>query len=461
MSTANYHVEEHVLPCSYVREYPRAVRNEEDDVLHMHIKRYTPISNVRPEPYDVTFIAAHANGVPKEMYEPLWDELLAYSRKTKKFRIRSIWIADVAHQGQSSVLNEKKLGNDRKTLQFLHAKLATYMNAASWYDHPRDLFLMINHFRKAMPRPLVGIGHSMGGNNILNLSLMHPRLFTSVIMLDPVVASATSRVGNYSPAYASSFRRDLWPSRAAAREAFLKNAFYKSWDPRAFDLWIDYGLRDLPTELYPEGTVIPASKSAAISSSNSTSATPVTLTTTKHQEVFSFLRGKHPAANQPMSSFSPTPASHPDIPTIIDPEAPFYSTAPILTHHQLPHLRPSCVYILGSKSPIISRELLDHRLAITGAGVGGSGGVSAGNVKEIVADGGHFFPFESPSITALHVGQWMDERIPQFRRDEAAQRAQWAKVKDAEKSKLSADRLWWTKKDLEAQRVQAKSGSKL
>lgn len=31
-------------------------------------------------------------------------------------------------------------------------------------DHARDLFLMINHFRDQMPRPLVGIGHSMGGN---------------------------------------------------------------------------------------------------------------------------------------------------------------------------------------------------------------------------------------------------------------------------------------------------------
>lgn len=29
-------------------------------------------------------------------------------------RIRSIWIADVAHQGESAVINEHSLGNDRK-----------------------------------------------------------------------------------------------------------------------------------------------------------------------------------------------------------------------------------------------------------------------------------------------------------------------------------------------------------
>ena len=30
-------------------------------------------------------------------------------------RIRGIWIADVAHHGQSGILNERILGNDRKS----------------------------------------------------------------------------------------------------------------------------------------------------------------------------------------------------------------------------------------------------------------------------------------------------------------------------------------------------------
>lgn len=41
-----------------------------------------------------------------------------------------------------------------------------YSRKASWSDHARDLLHMINHFRREMPRPLVGIGHSMGGNNL-------------------------------------------------------------------------------------------------------------------------------------------------------------------------------------------------------------------------------------------------------------------------------------------------------
>lgn len=43
---------------------------------------------------------------------------------------------------------------------------------ASWSDHARDMLYMINHFRQDMPRPLVGIGHSMGGNNLYDHSLL-------------------------------------------------------------------------------------------------------------------------------------------------------------------------------------------------------------------------------------------------------------------------------------------------
>lgn len=48
----------------------------------------------------------------QELYEPLWDELLD-RLQAKGIGIGNIFIADVAHQGTSGVLNEEKLGNDR------------------------------------------------------------------------------------------------------------------------------------------------------------------------------------------------------------------------------------------------------------------------------------------------------------------------------------------------------------
>lgn len=87
--------------------------------------------------------------------------------KRGNFAIRSIWIADVASQGRSYVLNEDNLGNDREAglASSNHSRMLTLLllHKASWLDHARDLLYMINHFRDQMPRPLIGIGHSMGG----------------------------------------------------------------------------------------------------------------------------------------------------------------------------------------------------------------------------------------------------------------------------------------------------------
>lgn len=47
-----------------------------------------------------------------------------------------------------------------RKVQFAHYTIA------SWFDHPRDLLHLINVKRAEMPRPIVGIGHSMGGAHL-------------------------------------------------------------------------------------------------------------------------------------------------------------------------------------------------------------------------------------------------------------------------------------------------------
>ena len=81
-----------------------------------------------------------------------------------------------------------------------------------------------------------------------HLSLMHPSLFEAIILVDPVIQRE-----NPSRKYAlpSTYRRDIWPSRKEAAEKFQSSAFYRAWDPRVLDKWVEYGLRDLPTMLHP------------------------------------------------------------------------------------------------------------------------------------------------------------------------------------------------------------------
>lgn len=144
----NYRIIKHKIPAAHLREFPQATLHSEEDILHLAVNQYIPLNNPHPQPGDVTIIAAHAVGYHKELYEPLWDELAAQAR-FRGWRIRSIWMADVAWHGESYQMNEELVGN-----------------SPGWYDHSRDLANLINLRREEMVRPIVGVGHSMGGNQM-------------------------------------------------------------------------------------------------------------------------------------------------------------------------------------------------------------------------------------------------------------------------------------------------------
>lgn len=381
---SSFQIVEHQAPCSYISEYPHRYANSQEDQLYLAVKQYIPIDNPNPRPGDITIIGAHANAFPKELYEPLWEDLLTQCKK-RNLRIRSIWIADVAHQGESSVINEDKLGND-----------------PGWYDHARDLTYFINLKRKEMPRPIFGIGHSMGGNNLANVALFNPRLFTSLALIDPVIQPLSAELpakslGKWGPSVArlSTFRRDVWPSREEAAKLFLKSPFYQAWDKRVFDRWIKHGLRECPTALRPD-----------------TKPGQVTLTTSIANEVHTFLRPNYEGygANSPNKKVNRV--THPDL----DPDRPntwpFYRSEAPRTFARLPELRPSVLYIFGGKSEVSGEEFNELKLANTGSGIGGSGGRAEGRVKGVTfPDVGHLIAMEAVERTAVEISQWFETEM--------------------------------------------------
>jgi len=407
---SSFRIVDHKIPCQHVREYPRALAGSQEDVLHLAVKQYIPLDNPEPQPGDLTIIGAHANAFPKELYEPLWDDIHARMKK-HNFRIRSIWIADVAQQGCSGVLNEELLGND-----------------PCWHDHPRDLLHMINLKRDEMPRPLIGIGHSMGGNNLVNLALIHPRLFSSLILIDPVIQAQTSRKRTGpTEAAMSTFRRDVWPSREDAAKSYNKSAFYQTWNPRVLDLWVKYGLRDTPTPIHPEGSYTGGPKK-------------VTLTTTKHQEVFTFLRPNYERYGEGKSGNRRT---HPDLNPELTPNEPFYRPEPGQTMLRLPEVRPSVLYIFGGTSEISSPEQREHKMNHTGVGVGGSGGEAVGRVKGVVFDGvGHLVAMEAVEKTADEACGWIGSELERYRVEENEFNKMWSQKSRIEKQ--TTDEKWKT-----------------
>ncbi|CAF9910007.1 hypothetical protein IMSHALPRED_008528 [Imshaugia aleurites] len=417
MSPSIFKVQEHTIPSQYVREYPGATLENQEDDLFLHVKQYTPADQSHSQAGAITIIGAHANGFPKELYEPLWDDLSRILRKQGQ-AIKGIWIADVAQQGMSGVLNEDKLGND-----------------PSWNDHARDLLHMVNHFRKEMSRPLVGIGHSMGGNHLVNLAYLHPRLLASLVLIDPVIQNAFIEPLNKSrwwETQASTFRRDYWPSRVEAASSVRKSKFYQSWDPRVLELWIRYGLRSLPTAIYPH------EQDGCDRSENHDD--PVTLTTTKHQEVFTFLRPSFDGLDANGKSVV-NRRTHPDLDLRAAERYPFYRPEPAAVFNDLPRLRPSTLYIFGGQSDLSAPDLRKQKMERTGTGVGGSGGAHAERVKEVVfQDVGHLIPMEAVARCAAAAGEWLANDLKRWRGEEAEFKREW-EAKDR-RAKYTVSEEW-------------------
>ncbi|KAI9783834.1 MAG: hypothetical protein M1839_003170 [Geoglossum umbratile] len=400
-------VKEHIVPCQHIREYPQATAHKQEDILHLAVKQYIPLDNQSPSPGDVTIIAAHANGFPKEIFEPVWEEILRHS-KAHDLRIRSIWIADVAQQGASGVLNEKLLGDD-----------------PSCNDHARDLLNMVNHFRTEMPRPIVGIGHSMGGTRLIQLSIMHPRLLTALALLDPVMLEPDSDLDLPANMQAITFRRDLWQSREDAESYFLKNILYRDMDKRVLQRWLKYGVRNVPTEIYELSSSVPK--------------TAVTLTTTKHQEAFTFVRPNY-HGRSPDGKAVINRDTHADVYPEAKHVAPFYRPEPMQAFLNLPHIRPGVLYVFGELSYISSPENQDRRMEATGTGVGGSGGVKEGRVKKVVLKGiGHLVVMEAVDQTADAISTWLGMELQRWRQKEDQFRSMWSAKTDLEKITTSKE----------------------
>ncbi|KIW18741.1 hypothetical protein PV08_03030 [Exophiala spinifera] len=418
---------EHKVPCQYIREYPQALANEQEDTLHLAVKQYIPLDNPHPRPGDVTIIAAPGNAFPKELYEPLWEDLSRVLLASKaSVRIRSIWIADVASQGASGVLNEDLLGDD-----------------PSHSDYARDIVNLVNIKREEMPRPIIGIGHSMGGLYLVSASLYHPRLFTTLVLLDPVVQPrlVETKAGtiDFRPLQFALFRQRAWPSREAAAADLARSPFHKSWDPRALDRWVKYGVREV--SVAPESSNRDEGPGRDITTAAAAPAAPtpaaVVLTTPPSQEAFALLR-----PNFDGYGVDGTPVNqktHPDL----DPKwrhiYPFYGPAFTRAFERLGELRPPTLYVFASDSSISDARLNAEKLAATGTAVGGSGGVAAGRVEGVTFDGvGHLIPMEAPRRTAEVVADWLDRQLSLWKKDEGEFRSMWHAKSKSQRQEVDA-----------------------
>ena len=114
-----------------------------------------------------------------------------------------------------------------------------------------------SRFEQRASRPLIGVGHSLGGILSILMAAEEPTLFDRLILLDPVLfsplmlfgAGAARALGftHVNPmarrARARAFR---WDSREEAREAFHGRGIFKGWAEEALDSYVEHALQNLP-----------------------------------------------------------------------------------------------------------------------------------------------------------------------------------------------------------------------
>ena len=258
------------------------------------------------------------------------------------------------------------------------------------------------------------------------LSLMHPRLLHSLVLLDPVIQEQSAEIDPAKSdkpnlAQLSTFRRTLWPSQEAAATSFAKSAFYKAWDPRVLQRWTDHGLRKVPTPLHPDAK-----------------APQVSLTTTPAQEVFTFLRPNYEGYGvdgKPVNR-----ATHADIDVTRPRLYPFYRAEAPSIYQRLPELRPGALYIFGETSVVSFGHMNEEKAVRTGTGTGGSGGRAEGRVKAVTLSGvGHLIPMEAVERTADAIAEWFGAEMVLFRKQEQAYRMWTEKTL---KEKQDIDETW-------------------
>jgi hypothetical protein len=178
-------------------------------------------------------------------------------------------------------------------------------------------------------------------------------------------------------------------------------------------------LRELPTEIYP------------ISQDEGTEK-PVTLTTTKAQEVWTYMR---PAYNP----HSPTDGlsfegMHPD--DVLEPTYPFYRPESAWIFRQLPDVEPNALYIFGSKSPFSTPEAR-KKVDRTGSGVGGGGK----KAQEVVVEGaGHLVAFEKVKDVAEAVVRFVGGELGRWEKEKEQFERRWSEKSRSERAQI--DELW-------------------
>ncbi|TDL19494.1 alpha/beta-hydrolase [Rickenella mellea] len=249
-----------------------SMEEEPSRVLWNVVNRYVKLGksrNIRRGTKDITLLLTHPTGFPKEIWEPFIQQL-THALLPSDVCVAEIWSLEAVQHGDAALLNEGHLGdlydwadNSRDILNFLLNYLPdirdphlSSSNSSRCPAHlPRLSDEVVSKRRSGGfdDRILVAIGHSFGGCTATLAALTHPSLFSSLILVDPVITAPwIVRATHLKTMVLGAIRRRaVWDSREEARRLFAANPFFAAWDPKVLDTYVEHGLvQDVANEKF-------------------------------------------------------------------------------------------------------------------------------------------------------------------------------------------------------------------
>lgn len=229
--------------------------------LWVCVNRYVR-KGVREEGKGVTLFFAHANGLHKETWEPTLLELINENRKShESYTIDEVWSWEAVNHGDPYLVNTERLGgmyewrdNSRDILHFFLHYMPASCSPNKLPIHLPRLDPTVAEGRRLhgfTSRINVGIGHSLGGCTVTRAAITEPALFSSLILVDPMIRPHPKGELSITPAtyqftVGAIARQIHWPSRDDARKRFLASPFFAAWHPAVLELYLECGLYDDP-----------------------------------------------------------------------------------------------------------------------------------------------------------------------------------------------------------------------
>ena len=159
---------------------------------------------------------SHANGFPSQSYSVMLDEL------SKHYDVR--WVEQMAHHPDFPVTD-------------------------NW---PHLVDELIHYFETRYDKPVIAVGHSLGGVLSFMVAKARPDLVKQVILLDaPVLdrvgsvvirlAKTLGLVDYITPAGRTEGRQEVWESTLQAEQYFKGKSLFKHVDERCLKDYVKYG----------------------------------------------------------------------------------------------------------------------------------------------------------------------------------------------------------------------------